>query len=332
MTTCAVAAPAEAKSEVLAEPRLAVVLLTWNARADTVACLGRLVPQLRAGDLLVVSDNGSSDGTESAVRAAFPSVAYVQNGTNLGFAGGVNAGLRRALDSASEWLFVLNNDTEPDTELLARLRAQAASAAPNVGALQPLLVSTADPERIDSAGLAPRALPGARDRHAGEPARSLGTAARPIFGACGAAALYRRSALERVGIFDDALFVLFEDVDLAFRLRAAGYEAWLVPSIKLPHRRGVSSASDGSRAPAARRRRTWVQRNTLALALRYWPWPRLVLAFPILAWRAVDALRLARVHAPQSCLPLWRRAFRERGALRAGLRRAGGDAWFGRDR
>ena len=312
-----------------AAPRLAVVVLSWNARADTLACLQRVVPQLEAGELCVVSDNGSEDGSEVEVRARFPQVRYVQNQTNLGFAGGVNAGIRAALDCAPDWLLVLNNDTEPGPDLLARLRENAAAQPPRVAALQPLLVSTQDPDRIDSAGLELRWFPGARDAEQG--LRDAPTAPRcqPIFGACGAAALYRASALERTGLFDAELFVLFEDVDLAFRLRAAGYEARLLRDVGLPHRRGVS-ASRGARASVARaRRRLWVQRNTIALALRYWPTHRLVLALPVLALRALDALWLQRTHGPGTCGPLWRRARRQRRTLRAGLRQHGADRWLG---
>ncbi len=315
-----------------ASPSIAVVVLTWNSRADTLACLERIAPQLEHGDLLVVADNGSVDGTEDAVRAAHREAIVVQNGENLGFAGGVNTGLRIALARGVEWCLVLNADTEAPHGFLARLRSAAASAPPQVAALQPLLVAADQPDRIDSAGLAPRALPGARDRFAGEPARAVAGSPRPIFGACGAAALLRSEALAEVGLYDDALFVLFEDVDLAFRLRAHGHEALLLPDVLLPHRRGVSAAAGRKASVARARRRTWVQRNTIALALRYWPLHRVMLGAPVLAVRAIEALVLARTHAPGTCLPLWRRALAERSTLRAGLRSSGADAWLGRDR
>ena len=312
-----------------AAPRLAVVVLSWNARADTLACLQRVVPQLETGELCVVSDNGSEDGSEAEIRTQFPEVRYVQNHTNLGFAGGANAGIRAALDAAPDWLLVLNNDTEPAPDLLAHLRTNAAVQTQRIAALQPLLVSTQDPERIDSAGLALRWFPGACDAEQG--LRDAPDAARcqPIFGACGAAALYRTVALERAGLFDAELFVLFEDVDLAFRLRAAGLESRLLRDVRLPHRRGVS-ASRGSRASVVHaRRRLWVQRNTIALALRYWPAGRLILALPVLALRVLHALWLQRTHGPGTCGPLWRRACRQRREFRAGLRQHGADRWLG---
>ncbi|MBI5850100.1 MAG: glycosyltransferase family 2 protein [Planctomycetes bacterium] len=334
MTTLdAAAATAPARDEARpGSPAIAVVVLTWNSRADTLGCLQRIAPQLTQADLLVVADNGSEDGTEAAVRAAHPEAIVVQNGENLGFAGGVNAGLRVALSRGATWCLVLNADTEPPADFLACLRLAAAAAPPQVAALQPLLVAADDPDRIDSAGLAPRALPGAHDRFAGEPARAVAGSPRPIFGACGAAALLRSAALAEVGLYDDELFVLFEDVDLAFRLRSRGHEALLLPDLLLPHRRGVSAAAGRKASVARARRRTWVQRNTIALALRHWPLHRVLLGLPVLAVRAIEALFLARTHAPKTCLPLWRRALAERSALRAGLRRAGADAWLGRDR
>src|SRR5690606_5819509 len=106
------------------------------------------------------------------------------------------------------------------------------------------------PQIVDSAGQWIGRAPAARDLCAGEAVGALGDAAAredplPIFGCCAAAALLRREALLEVGLFDESLFVLLEDTDLAFRLRAAGYEAALLPAIRVRHRRGVSTARRG---------------------------------------------------------------------------------------
>lgn len=307
---------------------LGIVVLNWNAREDSLACLARLVPQCAGGDTVVLVDNGSQDGSVDAVRARFASVRIVENGANLGFAGGVNAGLRTVLEARTDLVLVLNNDTEPPDDFLARLRETMARRGANV--VQPLLVSAFDTTRIDSAGLGVRWLPGARDLNHGEPVSSLdGAGPRAVFGACGAALCCTTRMLREVGLFDEDLFVLFEDVELAFRIRAAGHEVVLVPDLRLPHRRGVS-ASRGARSTVARaRRRFWLQRNIVALALRAWPWPRLLIGAPILALRAVWALWLQGAHGPRSCGPLWRRSLRMRAALRSGLRRHRVDRWLG---
>ena len=100
---------------------------------------------------MIVCDNGSHDGTEAAITSRHPWVDFIQNGANLGFAGGNNSGLRSALDRGFEWVLLLNNDTTVPHGALAALMAHAA-ARQEVGAFQPLTVQADDPERIDSAG------------------------------------------------------------------------------------------------------------------------------------------------------------------------------------
>jgi GT2 family glycosyltransferase len=304
--------------------RLGIVVLTWNGRDDTLACLRSLLPQLGAGDRVEVVDNGSADGTEQAVRAAFPQVGFTQNGANLGFAGGNNPGLRRALAGGADWVLLLNNDTLVPERALDALRRAAREAAPEVGVLQPLLVRAEDPRRVDSAGHELGRLPGVRDLAAGRPVADLPDAAVEVFGACGAAALLRRGALEAAGLLDEELFVLFEDVDLMFRIRAAGLGVQLLPAVRIHHRRGVSGA------PRSPRRRFWAQRNIVALALRWWPWPALLLAAPLLTCRAALALWLGARHGAGPSLPLWRSALRARRLARRAMRRYRVDVWFGR--
>jgi GT2 family glycosyltransferase len=320
-------AVAERSAPPVALPRLAVVVLTWNGCADTLACLAALVPQLAPDDLAIVVDNGSHDGTEAAVRARFPDVRYVQNGANLGFAGGNNRGLDVALAELAPWILLLNSDACLAPGALAALRARAQASPPHVGVWQALLLRAAEPERIDSAGHALSWLPGARELLAGAPADAAGREPREIFGACAAAALLRREALLAAGLLDEALFVLLEDVDLMFRIRAAGFTAWLAPEARVLHRRGVSGGR-GDRA-ARRRRKFWLQRNAVTLALRYWPTPALLLAAPVLAWRALQALVCGVRAGAGRCWPLWSDALRTRRETRARQRNAGVDRWFG---
>jgi hypothetical protein len=249
-----------------AQSSLAIVLLTWNGREDTLACLKSLET---AGfpappDAVVVVDNGSEDGTLEAVAERFPWAERIQNGANLGFAGGNNAGLRWALERGYGAVLLLNNDTEVEAGALPLLRE--ALRDPTVGAVQPLLVSFSDPSRIDSSGIELFSLPGARDMHIGGPAEEVGAEPREVFGCCAAAALYRAEALRKAGLLDEDFFVLLEDVDLAFRIRLAGYRALLVPQARIRHKRGISA-----QGRLSGEKKYLLHRNIAALALRYWP-------------------------------------------------------------
>jgi len=103
--------------------KVAVVVLNWNGRDDTLGCLASL-GRSRWSDLeVIVSDNGSVDGSLEAISAAHPTVRIVANERNLGFAAGNNTGIERALDSEADAVFVLNNDTEVPPETIETLVA-----------------------------------------------------------------------------------------------------------------------------------------------------------------------------------------------------------------
>lgn len=305
--------------------RLAVVILTWNRRDDTLACLDSLRGEVGEADAVIVCDNGSRDGTEDAIRSRHPWAELIQNGANLGFAGGNNPGLRSALDRGFEWVLLLNNDTTVPAGALAGLLAYAAPR-PGVGAFQPLLVEADRTRFIDSAGQLLLRRTGAVDALMGRPVADAPAGPVEVFGACAAAALLRASALRASGLFDEDLFAICEDVDLMFRVRLAGLEVELVPQIRLLHKRGISVAGTNRESTFARG--FWVDRNVVALALRYWPTRHLLAATPRLAFRSVRALRRGRRVPGHGCIPLWRRSCETRRANRRAMRRLGLDHWF----
>jgi GT2 family glycosyltransferase len=305
--------------------RLAVVVLAWNSREDVLACLESLRTEVGPADAVLVADNGSADGTVDAVRRAHPWAEVLENGANLGFAAGNDAGIRRALERGFRWIWILNQDTEVQPGAVEALLA-AGEAEPGAGALQPVLLSLEDPGVIDTLGLRPYRSLGGGDAERGRPASEIPVKAVPIFGASGAAAFLRAEVLRKAGLLDEELFLLCEDFDLAFRLRMAGAGALLVPAARVLHRRGVSGAQ---RDPAAaRRRKHLLQRNTVALALRYWPARALLLAAPLLLWRAAQALLLSPADPAHPCLPLWRRYLGLRGEARRAMEARDLDRWF----
>src|SRR6266700_7063458 len=101
-----------------ASPRVAVIVLTWNGREDTLLCL----ESLRSVDYpnweVLVVDNGSEDGTVDAIHQEHPWVTVVETGANLGFAGGNNVGIQEALKRDAELILLLNNDTTVAPDLL----------------------------------------------------------------------------------------------------------------------------------------------------------------------------------------------------------------------
>jgi len=311
----------------MAERRLAIVILTWNGRDETLACLASLRSEIGGRDSVIVCDNGSQDGTEAAVRAAHPRVRYVQNGANVGYAAGNNPGLRIALDDGFAWILLLNSDTTVPAGALDALIAHG-EAHREVGAIQPLLVRASDPGIVDGAGHVIFRCPGAIDALAGRPVAEAPRESVPVFGACGAAALIRADALRRAGPLDEDFFVLGEDVDLMFRIRLAGYDVHLVPTVTIAHARGISGGGASGRAKLLRR--FWLRRNSVAMGLRYWPLRYLLLASPLLAGRAAETFVLSLVLPGQRFAAMWRRSLAMRRRTRPKMRERGLDRWFTR--
>lgn len=248
-------------------PRVAAVVLSWNRRADTLACLRSLRGvEYEPLDAIVV-DNGSRDGTPEAVVAAFPDVELIRNGSNLGYAEGMNAGMRRALDRGAEYVLLLNNDTAFDRGFLARL-VEEGERSPGAAALCPQINFASPPHLVWYAGARFDPARGYHGRMTGyrEPEWEQPAGVRETDRACGAAMLIRREALERVGLFAPALFAYDEDTEWSLRARRRGYSLLVVPESRVWHH--VSASSGGESSPDTLYYHT---RNVLEVVERYAP-------------------------------------------------------------
>lgn len=240
--------------------RLAIVIVSFNTRRDLHACLRSLheaPPDL--SHVIVVVDNGSSDGSVLAVRTAWPDVRVVEMGRNAGFAAASNAGIRSC---DSDLVLLLNSDTivPPGSvdRLAAALEQDAAAAAAG-----PRLVDPAGrPELSFGRMLSPwnearqkliaLAIAAGIPPIAGWFARRVTAPHHPdwVSGAC---LLVRRDAGAAAGWLDERFFLYGEDVDFCAALRAAGHRILFTPAAEVVHLRGRSGAADRSAARAAYR-------------------------------------------------------------------------------
>jgi GT2 family glycosyltransferase len=227
-------------------PRVAAVVLGWNGREDTLACLGSLARASYPALSTVVVDNGSTDGGPEAVAAEFPDVRLLRLGENRGFAGGVDAGVTVALDGGADLVLLLNNDATVEPGFLEPL-VEAASADGVGAACAQILDAATGRVWYAGAGYDPRR--GHQGRHTGFGDVRLPpqTAPYETDRACGGAMLIPRPALERVGLLDEALFAYAEDVDWSLRARVAGLSILVVPASVVHHR--VSAATGGAASP-----------------------------------------------------------------------------------
>jgi GT2 family glycosyltransferase len=256
-----------------------VVIPTVNARDLLLRALGSLAIQVPRPDVIVV-DNASTDGTTEAVAMHYPWVEVRVLPRNLGFGRAIDV---VALDPSvdADVLILVNNDVVCEPGFVERICAPFAD--PAVGMVAGVLLQETDAARIDSAGIELDRTLQSFDYLSNASVAALGRAADPV-GPCGGAAAYRLDAFRAVGGFDDAFFAYWEDVDLALRLRLAGWECRLAPDARAVHRHG---ATLGALSPGARRleaygrgyvlerycvaRTGWAPLTALAIALLDWP-------------------------------------------------------------
>lgn len=207
--------------------RPAIYIPTYNGRERLARTLRSLEAQSRPTDVVVV-DNGSSDGTGEMIRGEFPEVTLVELGRNIGFGPALN---RAVAEHPADPLILLNNDAVPEPRFVEALLDGLGGGVDSVAGV---LVQERAPELIDSAGVvADRTLMGFDYLH-GEPLGAAATAPNPL-GPTGGAALYRRTAFEAVGGFDERIFLYYEDLDLALRMAAAGGRCRLAPEARAVH-------------------------------------------------------------------------------------------------
>ncbi len=258
--------------------RVAIVVVTYESAAHLDELLSSLAAHTDlARHAVLIVDNASSDDSVAIAREhaqRHPSIVVMEQLTNRGFAGGSNVGLRRARELGATYALLLNPDTVVTPGWLDALTA-VADAYPEVAAAQPLLLLHNEPTLVNSAGNAIHFCGfGFCDSYRA-PVTDLdpSTAPRSIPYATGAALLLRMSALARVGLLDELLFLYHEDCDLQIRLRQAGYECVVVPAATVRHK---------YRADFSAAKYRWLERNRWMVLLKDWPLDVLVVAAPIL--------------------------------------------------
>ena len=224
-----------------------IVVLAWNEAEETAACLGSLSRIDFPEATVLVVDNGSQEDIGAALKKSYPYVQVVRLPRNLGFAGGMNAGLKWFLDKGFPYVLLLNNDTRVDPHFLTAL-VQAMDAHPHAAAANPKIFFADHPHDIWFAGGVIR-LPAFRTIHRGYRETDHGqydqmTDMDYLTGCC---MLLRSSVLKSTGLLDPVYFNQCEDVDLSLRLRRVGHDLLFVPAARIFHR--VSFTIGGELAP-----------------------------------------------------------------------------------
>jgi hypothetical protein len=238
-------APTGKKDNDPATPLVWIIIVNWNGKADTLACLASLQKVGHQPRHILVVDNASTDGSVEAIRAQFPEVEVLVNEKNERFARANNQGLQKALAAGADFVLLLNNDTEVAPDFLDHLVA-AAESRPDTGMVAPKIFYQHDPQRIWFAGGRINFWTG-RIYHLGLRQRDFPAkhaSAEPVDFLTGCAILAKRECLEKIGFLDESYYMYAEDVDWCWRARQAGFVCLYQPAAKIWHK--VSASAGGS--------------------------------------------------------------------------------------
>jgi GT2 family glycosyltransferase len=288
-------------------PRVAVVVLNWNGWRDTVECLESVLRTDYRNYFVVVCDNASTDGSPARIgqwakgqiglppggrahlfesplprpipliewtgeRALPPpasSLTLLRNEANLGFAGGNNAGIRFALQSGADYIWLLNNDTVVEADAIREM-VNCMEAFPAVGICGATLLDYRLPDRIQTRGGYRYRRWCARCAPVGTGREDTGAAQPALDYVAGASMFVRRSFVEAVGLMEERYFLYFEELDWAMRGRKA-FRLGYCRQARVYHKEGKSIGSGDStgRSLAAE---YFGSRNRVRVTLRFWPW------------------------------------------------------------
>jgi GT2 family glycosyltransferase len=230
-------------------PSVAVVVLNWHGRADTLCCLHSLAALSYPRFSMWLVDNGCREFSAEEVARLVPGGSYLHSDTNLGFAGGCNLGIREALRTGTDFVLLLNNDATIAPEALTWM-VQAAEADSAVGIVGAKVLRMAEPSVLECAALHVNLRWGRLYQIGfGEPDRGQYDHLVDVTAVSGTAMLLRRALCERLGGFDERYFVYLEDVDLCLRARQAGFRVNLASHARVWHKGKASTG--GATSPSS---------------------------------------------------------------------------------
>jgi GT2 family glycosyltransferase len=212
---------------------VSLIILNYNGKKDTIEFLRSLKKTDYPNYEIIVVDNGSTDGSPQVIKRKFPYVKLIENKKNLGFAGGMNSGIKK---SRGEYIVTLDNDRFIIQKEWLSLLVETAEYDKKIGVVIPMLLRYGT-NKIQGWQVAPNFLTkitsvtflfGAGKKDRGQFSKIVDIAAGN--------GLFKKEVLEKVGLFDEKMFNYFEETDLCYRIKKAGYRVVLQPKSKMWHK------------------------------------------------------------------------------------------------
>lgn len=252
-------------------PKSTIVIPNYNGIQYLEACLDSIRADSATVDIIVV-DNASTDGSLEYLQAR-NDITLLYFAENMGFCKAVNAGI---LASKTEYVILLNNDLTVEKGCISYLE-EALDKNPNAFSAGAQMRMMKDPEYMDNAGDYYCALGWAYDYGKGRKVAEKYQKPRKVFAACGGAAIYRKSILDEIGLFDELHFAYLEDVDIGYRAKIYGYENLYQPDALVFH---AGSSVSGSKYNVFKTKLS--SKNSIYIIMKNMPVLQLLLNLPLL--------------------------------------------------
>lgn len=217
-----------------------IIILNWNDWQTTAECVESCRKLTYPDFCILVVDNGSSDDSEARLRERIPDLEILQAGSNLGFAGGNNVGIHRAMQEQADFVWLLNNDTIVDAECLAKM-LQAAVKDDRIGMVGSKIYYHHAPDTLWFCGGEIDLAGGGQTHHFGKDEQDRATfdEQQETGYITGCSILARRQMIEEIGLLEEAYFLYYEDADWCLRARQKGWRLVYQPEARLWHKEGA---------------------------------------------------------------------------------------------
>lgn len=249
---------------------VSVVIPNYNGKKYLETCMNSLMKQSLKPEEIIIVDNASKDGSVEYIKQNFKDkVTLICLNENYGFSKAVNEGIR---NSKSDFVALLNNDTELDEKWLEELY-KCIQKDENIFSCCSKMLRFTERNIIDDAG-DEYTLFGWGNKIGDGKQSEIYDEDREVFSSCAGAAIYRKSILQKIGLFDENFFAYLEDMDISYRARVYGYKNYYASKAKVYH---IGSATSGSRHNSFKVK--LAARNNIYLIFKNMPIPQIILNF-----------------------------------------------------
>lgn len=266
------------------KPYISVIIVNYNGEQYLKDCLDSFYSQTRKDYEIILIDNCSTDRSIEIITRDYPDITLIRNKANLGFAAGTNQGIKVV---QGEYILTLNNDTRIERSFLEEM-VSPMDDDPQVGICASKMLLPDG--RINSTGLCISRSGAAWNRGMFERDSGQYAQQEEVFGASAGAALYRKTMLDEIGLFDEDFFMYMEDVDLSFRARLAGWKCLYVPTAVVYHHHG-GTAGYGSDIAVY-----YGNRNIVLMVVKNYPIGFLITSLPWIIGRTIGVIWYYAIH------------------------------------